>query len=140
MSNYAVIYWSGGGNTEEMAKAVTEGIKGGEHQADLILCDAFDPSTVANYEGFAFGCSAQGSEVLEEGQFQPLWDKVKTTIAGKNVVLFGSYGWGGGEFMNLWEEDAQENQVTVVGTAICQESPNSDTLGECSALGKKLFA
>ncbi len=138
MSKYAVVYWSGTGNTKEMAEAVAEGVKQAGAEVDLLGANVFGDSELAKYDGVAFGCSAQGSEVLEEGTFQTMWDCVKTALRGTKIVLFGSYGWGGGEFMNIWEEDAQNSGATVLKTAISQEAPDSTGVEECKLLGKTL--
>lgn len=139
MSKYAVVYWSGSGNTKEMATAVAEGLKMAGAEVDLLGASEFGDSEVAKYDGVAFGCSAQGAEVLEESTFQPMWDCVKLVLTDKKVALFGSYGWGGGEFMTIWEEDAKNAGVDVVKTAIAQESPDATGLEECQLLGKALL-
>lgn len=139
MSKYAVVYWSGSGNTKEMAEAVGEGAKSSGAEVDVMKASHFGDSEVAKYDGIAFGCSAQGAEVLEESEFQPMWDSVKNALSDKKVVLFGSYGWGGGEFMSIWEEDAKNAGVNVVKTAIAQESPDGTGLEECKLLGKALL-
>ena len=104
MSKVAVVYWSSTGNTEAMANAVADGIreKGGE--AVLHTCEDFDGSKVAEYDAIAFGCPAMGDEVLEDTEFEPMFDGCKETLKGKNIALFGSYGWGDGEWMRNWEE------------------------------------
>ena len=104
MSKIAVVYWSGTGNTEQMASAVLEGAK--EKGADAVLFQAseFDASMMDSYDAVAFGCPAMGAEVLEEDEFQPLFDACETKLSGKKIALFGSYGWGDGEWMRDWEE------------------------------------
>lgn len=134
MSKYAVVYWSGGGNTTDMANAVVAGFEAKGQEATLLEADQFSTGDVADYAGFAFGCSAQGSEVLEEGTFQPMWDSVKSALSGKKVGLFGSYGWGGGEFANIWKAEAEEAGITVVDVATAQEAPDDDALAACQAL------
>ena len=113
MKKTAVIYWSGTGNTEAMANAVAEGMK--EAGADVFCHDSHgsckpDPST---YDGLAFGCPAMGSEVLEESEFQPMWMMSKEKLSGKSIVLFGSYGWGTGEWMDYWKDDAVASGATL---------------------------
>lgn len=131
MSKFAVVYWSGGGNTEEMAKAVCAGFEEKGHEGVLIEASDFSSGDVAQYEGIAFGCSAQGSEVLEEGSFQPMWDGVKGDLKGKKLGLFGSYGWGGGEFANIWKTDAEEAGLVVADVCTCQEAPDDDGIAAC---------
>ena len=94
MSKVAVVYWSGSGNTEEMAKAVVKGAQDKGADAELIYCSDFSASKVADYDAIAFGCPAMGAEVLEESEFQPMFDEVSVALGGKKIALFGSYGWG----------------------------------------------
>ena len=104
MSKVAVVYWSSTGNTEAMANAVVDGAK--EKGADVTLyeCADFRPELVADYDAIAFGCPAMGDEVLEEDEFEPMFDGCKDALKDKKIALFGSYGWGDGEWMRNWEE------------------------------------
>ena len=142
MSKVAVVYWSSTGNTEAMANAVADGIreKGGE--AVLHTCEDFDGSKVAEYDAIAFGCPAMGDEVLEDTEFEPMFDGCKDALKGKNIALFGSYGWGDGEWMRNWVEQMEGAGATVVGgeDAICQEAPDEDAQDELKAMGKQLAA
>ncbi len=133
MSKVAVVYWSGTGNTEAMACFVAEGAKTKGAEVDVLTCDAFSKDKVAEYSALAFGCPSMGAEVLEESEFQPMWDDVKDSLSGKTVVLFGSYGWGDGEWMRNWEEE-----VSAVETYICNEAPDDDAEAKCKELGEKL--
>ena len=92
MKKTAVIYWSGTGNTEAMANAVLEGMKAAGAEATLLTPDQVDASALSDYDAIAFGCPAMGSEVLEESEFEPMFDGCKNSIGGKRVALFGSYG------------------------------------------------
>ena len=139
MSKVAVVYWSSTGNTEAMANAVADGIreKGGE--AVLHTCEDFDGSKVAEYDAIAFGCPAMGDEVLEEDEFEPMFNSCETKLSGKKVGLFGSYGWGDGEWMHNWEDKCKEDgAVLVADGVICQEEPDDDAVENCKALGKAL--
>ena len=107
MAKIAVVYWSGTGNTQAMAEAVLEGAKAGGAEADLLTASEFDVSKMDSYDAVAFGCPAMGAEVLEEGEFQPMFDSVEGKLGGKKIGLFGSYGWGDGEWMRNWEETCQ---------------------------------
>ena len=102
MSKVAVVYWSSTGNTEAMANAVVDGIKEKGGEAVLHTCEDFDGSKVAEYDAIAFGCPAMGDEVLEDTEFEPMFDGCKDALKGKNIALFGSYGWGDGEWMRNW--------------------------------------
>ena len=112
MSKIAVVYWSGTGNTEAMANFVAEGATGAGAEAEVISCADFSADKVAEYDAFAFGCPAMGSEELEYDEFQPMWDEVKETLGDKKVVLFGSYSWAEGEWMDNWKADADDTPFT----------------------------
>ena len=139
MSKVAVVYWSSTGNTEAMANAVADGIreKGGE--AVLHTCEDFDGSKVAEYDAIAFGCPAMGDEELEDSVFQPVFEACEAKLAGKKVALFGSYGWGDGEWMRSWEEKCQNDGVALaVDSVICNEEPDDEATDACKALGAAL--
>jgi len=104
MSKVAVVYWSGTGNTEIMASAVAEGIREAGGEAEMVSVSGFSVDTINGYDAIAWGCPAMGDEVLEELEFQPVWDDCKGKLGSKKIALFGSYGWGDGQWMprNFW--------------------------------------
>lgn len=138
MKKTAVIYWSGTGNTEAMANAVLEGMKAAGAEATLLTPDQVDASALSDYDAIAFGCPAMGSEELEYDEFQPMWDEVKETLGDKKVVLFGSYSWAEGEWMDNWKADADEAGVNVVDSTICYDAPDNEGETACKALGAEL--
>ena len=139
MKKTAVIYWSGTGNTEAMANAVLEGMKQAGADAVMLTPDAVTPDVIAPLSAIAFGCPAMGAEVLEETEFQPMFDACKSNLGGKAVALFGSYGWGDGEWMRSWEKDCSDNGVNLVhDSIICCDAPDGDTLAALQQLGKEL--
>ena len=140
MGKIAVVYWSGTGNTENMAHAVADGArKGGASSVDEVTADQFSAADVEKYDAFAFGCPAMGSETLEEDVFQPMWDEVKDLLGEKKTVLFGSYGWGSGEWMDSWAEDAKNAGITLAADpVIANEEPDDAALNACEALGAAL--
>ena len=135
----SVVYWSGTGNTQAMAEAVAEGIKAAGQEAELLEVGNADAKTVAEEAAFALGCPAMGDEVLEEDEFEPMFNSCETKLSGKKVGLFGSYGWGDGEWMHNWEDKCKEDgAVLVADGVICQEEPDDDAVENCKALGKAL--
>lgn len=138
MSKIAVVYWSGTGNTEQMANAVAEGAKEAGAEVSTLTADQFSAAKVAEFDAIAFGCPAMGSEELEYDEFQPMWDEVKETLGDKKVVLFGSYSWAEGEWMDNWKADADEAGVNVVDSAICYDAPDDEGETACKALGAEL--
>ena len=138
MSKVAVVYWTGSGNTEAMAAAVAEGAETKGATVEQILAADFSLSAAEEYNAYAFGCPAMGAEELEGSEFQPMWDEVKGSLGDKKVVLFGSYGWGNGEWMDAWKEDAEEAGVNVIDSLIINEQPDGDGIAACQALGAQL--
>ena len=135
----AVVFWSGTGNTEAMARAVAEGVQRAGAEAALLTSDDFGVEQIAAFDAFAFGCPAMGAEVLEEDSFDPMFTVCENALAGKKVALFGSYGWGDGEWMRSWEERcADDGMARAAESVICQETPDGDALERCRALGKAL--
>lgn len=132
----AVIYWSGTGNTEAMAQAVAEGAG-----VEALSVSIFSGS-IEEYDALAFGCPAMGSEVLEESEFEPYFSAIEGKLKGKKVALFGSYGWGDGEWMRSWEERVKEDGAILVGGegVIANEAPSDDDLENCRTLGKALVS
>lgn len=139
MSKIAVVYWSGTGNTEAMANAVLEGVKEAGAEGELLNCGEFDAAKVADYDAIAFGCPAMGDEVLEEGEFEPMFEGCVSALKGKKIALFGSYGWGDGEWMRNWEDECRNaGAVLVCDSVTCNDAPDSDCESACRALGKRL--
>ena len=129
----AVIYWSGTGNTEAMAKAVAEGAG-----AECFAVSEFS-GNVEDYDAIALGCPAMGAEELEEGEMEPFVTEVEGFAAGKTIGLFGSYGWGDGEWMRTWEESCRDKGANLVcDSVICQETPDDEALSACRSLGEAL--
>ena len=139
MSKAAVIYWSGTGNTEAMANAVVEGAKAKGAEVSLFTADEFDASMLDALDAVAFGCPAIGAEVLEEDEFEPMVASCEGKLGGKRIALFGSYGWGDGEWMRSWEERCTgDGAVFACDSVICNEAPDDDALASCRALGESI--
>ena len=139
MSKVAVVFWSGTGNTEQMAEAVAEGAKSAGAEVILANVNDFDSSSVADFDGIAFGCPAMGAEVLEDSEFEPVFNECEPKLNGKKIALFGSYGWGDGEWMRTWEETCNSaGAVLVAESVICNDSPDDEATANCNALGAAL--
>ena len=136
MSKTAVIYWSGTGNTEAMAAAIAEGAKSVNPDTALFTVSDISAEDAANYDTLILGCPAMGAEVLEESEFEPFFEELETKLAGKNTALFGSYGWGDGEWMRNWEEQAKGcGAVLACDSVICNEAPDDEATEACKNLG-----
>jgi flavodoxin short chain len=137
MSKVAVIYWSGTGNTKAMAVAVADGAK--EAGADVDLMECADVGIVSSYDAAALGCPAMGAEELEDSEFLPMLESIEPELAGKKVALFGSYGWGDGEWMRSWEKRCSEKEILLAAESVLvNEAPDDAALAACKMLGKEL--
>jgi len=139
MKKIAVIYYSETGNAEAMAEAIAEGAK--EAGADVKYIE-FSDATLEDFtssDAVALGCSAKGEEELEEDVVQPFVDSLEEVAKDKQVLLFGSYGWGGGEWMETWVELMKGYGANVVGEGlIVEEEPEEADFEKCRAAGKDL--
>ena len=142
MDKVIVAYWSQTGNTAAMAAAVGEGITEAGKEAVVTDISSVSMDDLKEAYAFALGCPAMGAEVLEEGEMEPFVTEVEAFAAGKKIGLFGSYGWGDGQWMRDWEDRMKAAGATVVDGegVICQETPDDDALANCKALGKELAA
>ena len=139
MSKVAVVYWSGTGNTEAMANQVVLGAKAAGAEVSLFTASEFDADKMDQFDAVAFGCPSMGTEVLEEDEFEPMFFSCKPKLKGKKIALFGSYGWGDGEWMRNWEADCQnEGANFACDYVICNEAPDAEADAACAALGKAL--
>ena len=137
MGKTAIIYWSGTGHTEEMAKAIQAGTRQAGAEAQLFEVEQFSPEEMGSYDGFFFGCPAMGDEVLEESVFEPFFAAAEQKLAGVPVALFGSYGWGGGAWMEAWAERTRQAGAKLFSDGLAVENgPTDEDLKACEALGK----
>ena len=133
----AIIYWSGTGNTESIASLLGEGAKETGADVDILPVSQCDADSIANYDRFAFGCPSMGDEELEDMEFLPFFEGIETQLAGKHVALFGSYGWGDGQWMRDWQERVVADGAILFeeGLAIQEDSgPDAD---DCRAFGSR---
>ena len=139
MSSLAVVYWSGTGNTQTMAETVAEGAKAAGASVTLVNAGDFTKDMVANFDAIAFGCPAMGAEVLEESEFEPMFSAVESALSGKKIALFGSYGWGDGQWMRDWEDRCRADGATLATDSVmANNEPDDDALLQCKALGSVL--
>lgn len=142
MSKVAVVYWSGTGNTEAMARQVEAGAREAGAEVTLFTAVEFGAEKMDDFDAVAFGCPSMGSEQLEESEFEPMFQDCETKLKNKKVALFGSYGWGDGEWMRNWVARMEEAGAQVYGgeDAICMNEPDSEAEEKLEALGKELAA
>ncbi len=139
MSKVGIVYWSGTGNTEAMAQAVAKGAVKAGAEAVLLECSLFDVSMLDSFDAIAFGCPLMGSEELEESEFAPMFESCESSLSGRKLALFGSYGWGDGEWMRNWDEICRaDGALMVCDFVICKEAPDDGAVAECEAFGAAL--
>ena len=140
MAEVKIIYWSGTGNTAAMAQSVADGVTAAGAEAKIIPVENASAADIADVKAFALGCPSMGAEQLEESSMEPFVDEILGSVSGKKILLFGSYGWGDGEWMRNWVERMQAAGATVLNGEglICQETPDDDAIAECVNLGKQL--
>lgn len=129
-----IVYWSGTGNTEAMANEIEAAVKAAGADVEVVKFEDTTVDAVADKDVLLLGCPAMGSEELEETVVEPFFAELEPKLKGKKVGLFGSYGWGSGEWMDAWKQRTEDAGATVIGTAIVNETP--DNSEECAALGK----
>lgn len=139
MSKIAVVYWSGTGNTQAMAEAVAAGVEEAGAQVEVLEASDFAGERVKEFDAIAFGCPSMGAEQLEESEFEPMFQSCESELSGKKIALFGSYGWGDGEWMRNWEQVCRDDgAVLICDSVICNEAPDEEAQAACAALGKAL--
>ena len=142
MSKAAVIFWSQTGNTEQMATAIAEGIREGGMECDLLNVADTNPAKLAEFDAVAFGCPAMGAEQLEESEFEPMFSDLEGSLNGKKIALFGSYGWGDGQWMRDWVQRTNDANAIIYTDEglIVNETPDEDGLAKCKEFGKGFAA
>ena len=142
MSKVNVVFWSQSGNTESMANAVGAGVTEAGGEANVVYVGDASIDELKSAKAFALGCPAMGAEVLEEGEMEPFVADLEGFVSGKTTGLFGSYGWGDGQWMRDWVDRMTAAGATVVNGegVICQDAPDGAAEAECKELGKALAA
>ena len=139
MNQIMVVYWSQTGNTEAMANAVAEGIREAGKDALVTEVSHISADALKDAGVFALGCPAMGAEELEDSEFEPMFSDCEGKLGGKKIALFGSYGWGDGEWMRTWEETCKaDGAVLACDSVLANEAPDDDAVAACQALGKAL--
>ncbi|MBU3090210.1 flavodoxin [Clostridium gasigenes] len=133
-----IIYWSGTGNTEDIANLIAKGIEEGGKEAELINISNNSVDNIEE-EVVVLGCAAMGNEELEESEFVPALEKLQDNLKNKKVALFGSYGWGDGEWMRIWEESMTSMGIQVLlEPLIINYAPEGDAIKECIDYGSQI--
>ena len=140
MSKTAIVYWSGTGNTEAMANCIAEGVKDAGGDVTLFTPGEFSADNLGEFDTVAFGCPSMGAEQLEDGEFEPMFTALESALSGRKIALFGSYGWGDGQWMREWCERCTADGADLYDEEglICNDAPDDDARDSCKELGRKL--
>lgn len=138
MADVLLVYWSGTGNTEIMAEKIKEGIEDKGLSVSYQSVETVDPSDILQYDKIVFGCPSMGVEVLEEEEFEPFFSDIEANLKGKKVALFGSYGWGDGEWMDLWQDRVTEHGAHLFEKGLTINTiPSSEEEDQCFEFGQR---
>lgn len=137
MDKVTIVFWSQSGNTESMANAVAEGVTAAGKEAVVVDVASASLDDLKAAKGFAMGCPAMGAEVLEEGEMEPFVCDVEGFAAGKTIALFGSYGWGDGQWMRDWAERTTKTGANLYDDGLMVNGfPDADAKVQCTAFGE----
>ncbi len=138
MEKIAVIYWTGTGNTRTMAESIAEGIKSAGAETELFNVSEITPDKAMNFDKLALGCPSMGAETLEDSEFEPFFSTLETRLGGKKVALFGSYGWGDGQWMRDWNDRTSSTGARLFEEGLmAHETPDSENIATCHSFGAR---
>ena len=139
MNKISLVYYSATGNTEKMAKAIEEGIVEAGGTVTVYKSNAMDKDAILSSDVIVMGSSATGAEVIDVNELLPFMEEDGDKFKGKKVYIFGSYGWGGGEYADNWKAQLEGFGATIVAMPVlANEEPNEDELAQLKEIGKKL--
>lgn len=136
MKKAIIVYWSGTGNTEVLAENIKEGLEKSNYE--VLMKEVYDvrEELVLSYDKILLGCPSMGIEELEEEEFEPFFKDIEESLNGKKIALFGSYGWGDGEWMETWEQRVIEHGGILFEKGFIVEStPSSEEEEEAKEFG-----
>lgn len=142
MNKLAIVYWSGTGNTETMANCIADGARESGAEVAMLPPGEFSAARFSEFGVVVFGCPAMGAEQLEEDEVEPMFAGLEGSLGGKKIALFGSYGWGDGQWMREWCSRCEAAGANLYDEAglIANDSPNEEAREACRELGRKLAA
>ncbi len=142
MSKVTIVFWSGTGNTETMANMVADGIKVAGGEAEVLEMENITPANLADKAVFALGSPSMGDEELEDTIVEPFISELEKSVSGKKIALFGSYGWGDGEWMRNWVDRMKAAGAEIIGGegVIANEDPDDEAREACENLGKAMVS
>ncbi|MGG7097039.1 flavodoxin [Clostridium sardiniense] len=134
-----IIYWTGSGNTEEMANLIAKGAREEGAEVNIKTVDGASIDDVKNCDVVMLGSPAMGAEVIEECEMEPFVESIAGEVSGKSMVLFGSYGWGTGEWMTAWEDRMLDAGADLLEReVIANEFPEGEAANKLIEIGKNI--
>ena len=138
MSKINIVFWTQGGNTQMMAEAIADGVRDAGKEAEVVFVSSITPDALKDEPVFALGCPAMGAEVLEEAEMEPFVAEVEGFASGKKIALFGSYGWGDGEWMRDWQGRVERSGANLFEEGlIVNDTPDASALSDCRSFGER---
>lgn len=134
-----VIYWTGTGNTEAMAEFVVEGAKEAGAEVELFFVGDASVEDFQNADAVALGCPACGDEELDDTEFGPYIDSIEEFAKGKKMLLFGSYSWHEGGYMDDWADRMKGLGADLINSGIVsRDEPDDEVAQALREAGKQL--
>ncbi len=137
MSKISMVYLSNTGNTEKMAEILAEAIKEAGGELEMVEASGLDLEKMLAADVMVIGCPACGTEELDDEYIEPLMEDLEGKLTDRKVAMFGSYGWGGGEYMDTWISRMKEQGAVVIGYVVGEEGPDQ-VEDELKELGEKI--
>lgn len=132
----AIVYATTTGNTEQLAGAALEGAKAAGYETLIASADIADPAETLSADLILLGSPAMGAEQLEDSM-EDFFSGIEGSLNGKKVGLFGSYDWGGGQWISDWEERVKSAGADFVGSVKAQLAPDAEALEAAKKLAGK---
>ena len=137
--NLLILYWSQTGNTEKMAQIIRDGCESKGSKVEMVFSDDYQNCNIDNFDVIAFGCPAVGDEELEDTSFEPMFSDLENKLNDKKIALFGSYEWNNGEWMGFWKERCAKNNLNVIDTVICYDTPDENSTNDIKKFADNLL-
>ena len=137
--NLLILYWSQTGNTEKMAQIIKEECESKGSKVEMVFSDDYKNYDIDNFAVIAFGCPAMGDEELEDTSFEPMFSDLENKLSDKKIALFGSYEWNNGEWMGFWKERCSKNNLNVIDTVICYDTPDENSTADIKKFADNLL-
>ncbi|MGL5244257.1 MAG: flavodoxin [Sarcina sp.] len=139
MKKISIIYWSSGGNVEVIANTILEELKSAGVDVKIKSVGDAEISDVTEADAVAFGSPSMDNNRIEQYEMEPFINEFKLLPNNnQDIILFGSYGWDDGKFMDEWAKRMKDYGFNVLGQLAVKESPSDSDLISARQLAQKL--